>query len=176
MPKHIQELQAVEETPATPQPVQEEKKEPVHPLPQYERVNPLEAVARNVQPKEKQEHTVEIKTSEPAPEVIEEKKPAELTEEEKQRQTEKEYILIKGVNDSIEDAKKLERLIRPTFGYVNLIPYNPVVENGYERADDESVTLFHNYLLSKKVKSTIRKEFGSDIDAACGQLRAKYER
>ena len=87
-----------------------------------------------------------------------------------------EYILIKGVNDSIEDAKKLERLIRPTFGYVNLIPYNPVVENGYERADDESVTLFHNYLLSKKVKSTIRKEFGSDIDAACGQLRAKYER
>ena len=87
-----------------------------------------------------------------------------------------EYILIKGVNDSIEDAKKLERLIRPTFGYVNLIPYNPVVENGYERADDASVTLFHNYLLSKKVKSTIRKEFGSDIDAACGQLRAKYER
>ena len=87
-----------------------------------------------------------------------------------------EYILIKGVNDSIEDAKKLERLIRPTFGYVNLIPYNPVVENGYERADDESVTLFHNHLLSKKVKSTIRKEFGSDIDAACGQLRAKYER
>lgn len=87
-----------------------------------------------------------------------------------------EYILIKGVNDSIEDAKKLERLIRPTFGYVNLIPYNPVVENGYERADDESVTLFHNYLLSKKVKSTIRKEFGSDINAACGQLRAKYER
>ena len=87
-----------------------------------------------------------------------------------------EDILIKGVNDSIEDAKKLERLIRPTFGYVNLIPYNPVVENGYERADDESVTLFHNYLLSKKVKSTIRKEFGSDIDAACGQLRAKYER
>ena len=87
-----------------------------------------------------------------------------------------EYILIKGVNDSIEDAKKLERLIRPTFGYVNLIPYNPVVENGYERADDESVTLFHNYLLSEKVKSTIRKEFGSDIDAACGQLRAKYER
>ena len=87
-----------------------------------------------------------------------------------------EYILIKGVNDSIEDAKKLERLIRPAFGYVNLIPYNPVVENGYERADDESITLFHNYLLSKKVKSTIRKEFGSDIDAACGQLRAKYER
>ena len=87
-----------------------------------------------------------------------------------------EYILIKGVNDSIEDAKKLELLIRPTFSYVNLIPYNPVVENGYERADDESVTLFHNYLLSKKVKSTIRKEFGSDIDAACGQLRAKYER
>ena len=107
MPKHIQELQTVEETPATPQPIQEEKKEPVHPLPQYERVNPLEAVARNVQPKEKQEHTVEIKTSEPAPEMIEEKKPAELTEEEKQRQTEKEYFRKKR-EKALEEAREKE--------------------------------------------------------------------
>lgn len=85
-----------------------------------------------------------------------------------------EYILIKGVNDTIECAKKLVLLIAPTFGYVNLIPYNPVMENGFERSPDENVTIFHNYLLSKKVKSTIRKEFGSDISAACGQLRAKH--
>lgn len=85
-----------------------------------------------------------------------------------------EYILIKGVNDSIECAKKLYLLIAPTFGYVNLIPYNPVMENGFERSPDSNVKLFHSYLLQKNVKATIRKEFGSDIDAACGQLRAKY--
>jgi 23S rRNA (adenine2503-C2)-methyltransferase len=85
-----------------------------------------------------------------------------------------EYILIKGVNDTLECAKQLFDLIAPTFGYVNLIPYNPVMENGFDRSPDENVTLFHNYLLQKGVKSTIRKEFGSDIDAACGQLRAKH--
>jgi 23S rRNA (adenine2503-C2)-methyltransferase len=48
------------------------------------------------------------------------------------------------------------------------------MENGFERSPDENVGYFQEYLLSKGVKSTIRKEFGSDIDAACGQLRAKY--
>ncbi len=85
-----------------------------------------------------------------------------------------EYILIKGVNDSIDEARELFNLIAPTFGYVNLIPYNPVMENGFERSPDENIELFHDFLLQKGVKSTIRKEFGSDIDAACGQLRAKY--
>ncbi len=85
-----------------------------------------------------------------------------------------EYILIKDVNDSLECARQLFDLIAPTFGYVNLIPYNPVMENGFERSPDDHVTLFHQYLLQKGVKSTIRKEFGSDIDAACGQLRAKH--
>ena len=85
-----------------------------------------------------------------------------------------EYILIKDVNDTIECARALAKLIAPTFGYVNLIPYNPVMENGFERSPDEHVELFHNFLLQKHIKSTIRKEFGSDIDAACGQLRAKH--
>ncbi len=85
-----------------------------------------------------------------------------------------EYILIKGVNDSIDEARELFNLIAPTFGYVNLTPYNPVMENGFERSPDENIELFHDFLLQKGVKSTIRKEFGSDIDAACGQLRAKY--
>lgn len=85
-----------------------------------------------------------------------------------------EYILIKDVNDSLECARKLQMLIQPTFGYVNLIPYNPVMENGFERSPEENVEAFHSFLLSKHIKSTVRKEFGSDIDAACGQLRAKY--
>lgn len=86
-----------------------------------------------------------------------------------------EYILIKGVNDTIDCARELAKLIAPTFGYVNLIPYNPVMENGFERSPDENIELFHDFLLQKHIKSTIRKEFGSDIDAACGQLRAKHK-
>ncbi len=85
-----------------------------------------------------------------------------------------EYVMIKDFNDSIADAKKLYNLIYPTHGFVNLIPLNPVKEKGLLRSDDERIDAFHRYLLSKGIKSTIRKEFGSDIDAACGQLRAKY--
>ena len=86
-----------------------------------------------------------------------------------------EYILIKDVNDTIDCARQLAKLIAPTFGYVNLIPYNPVMENGFERSPDQNIELFHNFLLQKHIKSTVRKEFGSDIDAACGQLRAKHK-
>ena len=86
-----------------------------------------------------------------------------------------EYIMIKDVNDSFTDLKNLINLIYPTGGYVNLIPYNPVIENGFKRSDNKTVNRFHNYLLQHGVKSTIRKEFGSDIDAACGQLRAKHD-
>ena len=84
-----------------------------------------------------------------------------------------EYILLKGVNDSLEHADELARLIKPTFAYVNLIPYNEVDEHGYRRSNN--VKAFLDRLVKNKVTATIRKEFGSDIDAACGQLRAKQE-
>ena len=86
-----------------------------------------------------------------------------------------EYILLSGVNDSLEDAKELARLIRGTKAYVNLIPYNPIKELKYKRSSDETIHDFMNMLLSCGINATIRKEFGSDIDAACGQLRAKNE-
>lgn len=86
-----------------------------------------------------------------------------------------EYIMIKGLNDTIQHAKELVELIRPTGGFVNLIPCNPVVEKGFLRSDNKDIDSFHRFLLSRGIKSTIRKEFGSDIEAACGQLRAKYE-
>lgn len=86
-----------------------------------------------------------------------------------------EYILIEDVNDSIADADELTRLIKPTFAYVNLIPYNQVNENGFKRASNEKVRAFFDRLNKNGVNVTIRKEFGSDIDAACGQLRAKNE-
>ena len=86
-----------------------------------------------------------------------------------------EYILLKNVNDSMQDADELTKLIAPTFAYVNLIPYNEVKENSFKRAEDKSVKAFMDRLVKNGVNVTIRKEFGSDIDAACGQLRAKSE-
>ena len=85
-----------------------------------------------------------------------------------------EYILLKDVNDTMECADELASLIRPVFAYVNLIPYNEVSENGYHRSTRSKE--FMDRLMKKGVNVTIRKEFGTDIDAACGQLRAKKEK
>lgn len=86
-----------------------------------------------------------------------------------------EYIMLKGVNDSLECAEQLVRLIKGTLAYVNLIPYNPVDENSFARSEDKQVHKFFSYLMQHGVNTTVRKEFGNDIDAACGQLRAKEE-
>ena len=85
-----------------------------------------------------------------------------------------DYILLKDVNDTMECADELASLIRPVFAYVNLIPYNEVNENGYHRSTRAKE--FMDRLMKKGVNVTIRKEFGTDIDAACGQLRAKKEK
>lgn len=86
-----------------------------------------------------------------------------------------EYILLKGINDSTDNARELARLIKGTLAYVNLIPYNPVNELKYQRSDEKSVHNFMDTLMKLGVNVTVRKEFGTDIDAACGQLRAKNE-
>jgi 23S rRNA (adenine2503-C2)-methyltransferase len=86
-----------------------------------------------------------------------------------------EYIMISGLNDSDECAQELIRLIKPTHGFINLIPYNEVMENDFRRPSNNRVHAFHDLLLQAGIKATIRKEFGADIDAACGQLRARYE-
>lgn len=86
-----------------------------------------------------------------------------------------EYILLRGINDSKKDAEDLAKLIKGTLAYVNLIPYNEVNEMKYRRSESSSVKEFMDTLMKKGVNATIRKEFGSDIDAACGQLRAKDE-
>ena len=84
-----------------------------------------------------------------------------------------EYIMLKGVNDSLECAEQLVKLIKGTLAYVNLIPYNPVDEHSFARSEDKQVHKFFSYLMQHGVNTTVRKEFGNDIDAACGQLRAK---
>lgn len=87
-----------------------------------------------------------------------------------------EYILLKGVNDSLEQADELANLIHEhhVFAYVNLIPYNPVKEKPYERSGEKQIKAFADRLMKRGINTTVRKEFGTDIDAACGQLRVKY--
>lgn len=86
-----------------------------------------------------------------------------------------EYILLKDVNDSYENAVELAKLIKGILAYVNLIPYNEVKENEFKRSDKERVHQFLDWLTKLGVHAQIRKEFGSDISAACGQLRAKVQ-
>lgn len=84
-----------------------------------------------------------------------------------------EYILLKGVNDSVENARELASLLRPYLCYVNLIPYNSVDEHGFQSTSRQEAMRFYDVLKKEGIGVTIRKEHGSDIDAACGQLRIK---
>lgn len=87
-----------------------------------------------------------------------------------------EYILLKDVNDSQKEALELANLLksRRRLAYVNLIPYNPVDEHGqYQRSDKETILAFYDTLKKNGIHCGIRHEQGTDIDAACGQLRSK---
>lgn len=86
-----------------------------------------------------------------------------------------EYSLIQGVNDAPEQALELSRLLRGRNCHVNLIPVNPVKEREYERSHITNVLRFQKVLENNDVNVTIRREMGSDIDAACGQLRRHYQ-
>lgn len=87
-----------------------------------------------------------------------------------------EYILLKGVNDHKEQAIQLVDLIgdRRQLVNVNLIPYNPVDEHSqYQRSENEAVRAFYDTLKKQGISCSVRLEHGTDIDAACGQLRSK---
>lgn len=87
-----------------------------------------------------------------------------------------EYILLKDVNDRREHAQELADLIadKRHLTYVNLIPYNPVSEHDqYQRSTKEVVLAFYDVLKKRGINCVVRQEHGTDIDAACGQLRSK---
>ncbi len=84
-----------------------------------------------------------------------------------------EYILLKDVNDSKDDALTLAKLLKGLNVYVNLIPYNEVKEKPYKRSNKEQMHIFFDTLKKENINVQLRKEQGSDIDAACGQLRSK---
>lgn len=85
-----------------------------------------------------------------------------------------EYSLVAGVNDKEEHAKELVKRLSGKLCHVNLIPVNPIEERDYKRSARESVEHFRSILERNHINATVRREMGSDIQAACGQLRKRY--
>ena len=85
-----------------------------------------------------------------------------------------EYALVGGKNDSETDAAQLAALVKGINCHVNLIPVNPVRERSYVKSEKKVMENFKNKLEKYRINVTIRREMGSDIDGACGQLRRKY--
>lgn len=83
-----------------------------------------------------------------------------------------EYIMLDNINDSEECALELSKLLKGINCYVNLIPYNETENINYKRSKNSQIMKFYDILKKNNINVTIRKEFGSKVDAACGQLRA----
>lgn len=86
-----------------------------------------------------------------------------------------EYILLGGVNDTEEHARRLAKILSGQLANVNLIPFNPVDERNFLPPTKSAVQKFFHFLNTHGISATIRKEMGSDVNAACGQLRAKFD-
>ena len=84
-----------------------------------------------------------------------------------------EYALAKDNNDNLEDAKELIKLLKGMLCHVNLIPINKIENGKFTKSTNENIIKFRDYLNDHGIVATIRRELGSDIDAACGQLRRK---
>lgn len=84
-----------------------------------------------------------------------------------------EYVMLSGVNDNETQAIELASLLKGLNVYVNLIPYNETNHIEFKRTNKEQIMKFYDVLKKRGINVTIRKEFGSNIDAACGQLRSK---
>jgi 23S rRNA (adenine2503-C2)-methyltransferase len=87
-----------------------------------------------------------------------------------------EYVLVRGVNDSLDDAKRLVKLLRGIPVKVNLIRFNEYDGCEFRTPEQDSIDRFHSYLLEKNLTVITRASRGADISAACGQLRAKLEK
>lgn len=85
-----------------------------------------------------------------------------------------EYSLVKDVNDSTQDAKELSNVLKGMLCHVNIIPVNSVKETSYEKPSKNTIEGFSKVLSKAGIENTVRKEMGSDINAACGQLRRNY--
>ncbi len=84
-----------------------------------------------------------------------------------------EYALAKDTNDNLDDAKELVKLLKGMLCHVNLIPINKIEKGEFTKSSNENILKFRDYLNDHGIVATVRRELGSDIDAACGQLRRK---
>ena len=84
--------------------------------------------------------------------------------------------MIKGINDSDSCAQELASKLHNMLCHVNLIPVNTVKERNYIKSSEERVQKFAQIIEKKGIEVTVRRKLGSDIDAACGQLRRSYQR
>ena len=84
-----------------------------------------------------------------------------------------EYALAKDNNDNLNDAEELVKLLKGMLCHVNLIPINKIEDGKFNKSTNENIIKFRDYLNEHGIVATIRRELGSDIDAACGQLRKK---
>jgi 23S rRNA (adenine2503-C2)-methyltransferase len=91
------------------------------------------------------------------------------------RQVTFEYVLLSGINDGPDDVQALARLLDRRKAHVNLIPYNPVPGLPYQRPSDRSIRDFVSYLRNHGISVTVRQTRGRPIDAACGQLRRRFQ-
>lgn len=82
-----------------------------------------------------------------------------------------EYTLVNGVNDTVQHAEKLCELLSGMLCHVNLIPVNSIEESGYTKSEKKSIEEFRKTIEKNKITATVRRKLGSDINAACGQLR-----
>ena len=85
-----------------------------------------------------------------------------------------EYSLVQGVNDNLDEAKRLTALLKDMQGHVNLIPVNPIKERDFKQSNRDAIDAFKGYLEKHGINVTIRREMGRDIGGACGQLRKSY--
>ncbi len=86
-----------------------------------------------------------------------------------------EYIMLKDINDSDECALELAFLLKGMMAYVNLIPYNETSHIEFKKTDRDKIMHFYDILKKNKINVTVRREFGSEVSAACGQLRSNFE-
>lgn len=86
-----------------------------------------------------------------------------------------EYIMLRDINDSRKCALELANLLKGMNAYVNLIPYNETSHIDFRKTSENKVMEFYDVLKKNKINVTVRREFGSEVSAACGQLRSNYE-
>lgn len=130
------------------------------------------AVSLNATTNAQRDQLMPINRKYPLPELIEACKKFPLPS---RRMITFEYVLIKDVNDSLDDAKRFVKLIHGIPSKVNLIPFNEYEGSSFKSPGQESIDRFHSYLLDKNITVITRSSRGVDISAACGQLRGKLE-